>query len=215
MRQAFVFLLMFMGACFSSFSADIKKASVISDGDRGLALEWVKEVEGSVSSMTSDENGDLYLLGGLTGNFDSDYVNNKKIYYVAKYTPRGEMVWIKEMYREDYGQLYSLLRLVYQSGRLYFETGITNHDVYYDNQLVWTKSAIKPDVFFEVDAQDGSFIRCDGFYNFCNYVDFIYIGESKKGDICKTLLYHPFSLFKTWHQMQKICKIEPAYLFQL
>ena len=80
MRQAFVFLLMFMGACFSSCSADIKKASVISDGDRGLALEWVKEVEGSVSSMTSDENGDLYLLGGLTGNFDSDYVNNKKIY---------------------------------------------------------------------------------------------------------------------------------------
>ena len=38
MRQAFVFLLMFMGACFSSFSAEIRKASVISDGDRGLAL---------------------------------------------------------------------------------------------------------------------------------------------------------------------------------
>ena len=48
MRQAFVFLLMFMGACFSSFSADIKKASVISDGDRGLALEWVKDLDGDV-----------------------------------------------------------------------------------------------------------------------------------------------------------------------
>ena len=209
MKQAFVFLLMFMGACFSSFSADIKKASVISDGDRGLALEWVKEVEGSVSSMTSDENGDLYLLGGLTGNFDSDYVNNKKIYYVAKYTPRGEMVWIKEMYREDYGQLYSLLRLVYQSGRLYFETGITNHDVYYDNQLVWTKSAIKPDVFFEVDAQDGSFIRCDGFYNFCNYVDFFSVDHEKNKIVIGTIsdgVYQeygytrPFPMFEGMNQ---------------
>ena len=111
MRQAFVFLLMFMGACFSSFSADIKKASVISDGDRGLALEWVKEVEGNVNSMTSDEKGNLYILSSLSGNFDGDHFSNKRVYVVAKYTPRGEMVWIKEMYREDYGQLYSMLRL--------------------------------------------------------------------------------------------------------
>jgi hypothetical protein len=185
MRQAFVFLLMFMGACFSSFSADIKKASVISDGDRGLALEWVKEVEGSVSSMTSDENGDLYLLGGLTGNFDSDYVNNKKIYYVAKYTPRGEMVWLKEIHTDVYGQIYNYhWNLIYANGQLFFNLAIMNNDIFYGKKKVWEKNGTMPDVFFEIDANDGSFIRCDALSNITVYLDYYVDKDCNKTLIC-------------------------------
>ena len=68
MRRAFVFLLMFMGACFSSFSADIRKASVISDGDRGLALEWVKDLDGDVCADKKKNTNFAVALAFVFGN---------------------------------------------------------------------------------------------------------------------------------------------------
>ena len=185
MKQAFVFLLMFMGACFSSFSADIKKASVISDGDRGLALEWVKEVEGNVNSMTSDEKGNLYILSSLSGNLDGDYYSNKRVYIVAKYTCHGELVWLKEIYTDGYGQIYNYhWNLIYANGQLFFNLAIMNNDIFYGKKKVWEKNGTMPDVFFEIDANDGSFIRCDALSNITVYLDYYVDKDCNKILIC-------------------------------
>lgn len=182
MRQAFVFLLMFMGACFSSFSADIKKASVISDGDRGLALEWVKDLDGDVYAITNDENRDLYVLGMTYSYVGDDYMaSNDNTYFVAKYTPRGELVWLKEFHTEDYDEMKTSRVIEFQSGKLYFICRVYDQAVYYDGQRVWEKSnIIRPDIFFEVNAQDGSFVRCDGFFNFAAYgVEFFSVDKEQ------------------------------------
>ncbi|MBO5800044.1 MAG: T9SS type A sorting domain-containing protein [Paludibacteraceae bacterium] len=186
MRQAFVFLLMFMGACFSSFSADIRKASVISDGDRGLALEWVKDLDGDVYAITNDENRDLYVLGMTYSYVGDDYIaSNEHTYFVAKYTPRGELVWLKEINTDVYGQIYNNhWKLFYVNGRLFFNLAIMNNDIFYDNKKVWEKNESMPDVFFEIDANDGGFIRCDALSNITVYLDYYVDKNFNKILIC-------------------------------
>lgn len=67
MKRGLLIFLAIIGGVFSMFSAELRKAEVISDGDRGLALEWVKKIDGGIEAMTSDENGNIFILGYLLG----------------------------------------------------------------------------------------------------------------------------------------------------
>ena len=82
-----VFIILFAIYSILSSAAELRKAEVVSDGDRGLALEWVYEVGGTVSTMTADEDGNVYMLGNIKYEF-----------FVCKYTNHGELVWRKKFY---------------------------------------------------------------------------------------------------------------------
>lgn len=144
------------------FSAELRKAEVISDGDRGLALEWVKEIDGGIEAMTSDENGNIFILGYLLGNLDDDYLNSQKqTFFVCEYLPSGELNWIKTIYTELYHELYPIRKLIYDNGRLYFHIGTIDQDVYYEEEKIRTKNGDVEVVYCTVDASTGELIKCE------------------------------------------------------
>lgn len=182
MKRGLLIFLAIIGGVFSMFSAELRKAEVISDGDRGLALEWVKEIDGGIEAMTSDENGNIFILGYLLGNLDDDYLNSQKqTFFLCEYSPSGELNWIKTIYTELYHELYPIRKLIYDNGRLYFHIGTIDQDVYYEGEKIRTKNGGTEVLYCIVDASTGELIKCEKINAFADHYSLnFFIGDNEE-----------------------------------
>ena len=128
----------------SLYALPLKKAEVISDGDRGLALEWVKEFDGEIyNNMETDEEGNIYALGYVNGNLADDYINNKEIYFVAKYNHNGRLLWLKEITSNLNGNCKTLTdyvcKISYKGKKVFLTISSRDEDVYYDKKIIYQR----------------------------------------------------------------------------
>ncbi len=142
-----------------SSAKELRKTEVISDGDRGLALEWVIDGDvASVYSMCNDEYGDIYLLSSKGG-----YCS------ISKYSNNGELIW-KKMLRHEISneQVFDIhSQIFYRDKKIYACFYVNDYDLYYDNVLINKKhGAFLRDILMEVSAEDGSFFNCIEMNNF-------------------------------------------------
>lgn len=167
----FFFTIFFVLYSFLSSATELRKAEVVSDGDRGLALEWVYEVGGSVASMTADGDGNVYILGSA-GNYDC---------FVSKYTTHGNLVWKKKFHDGEYGQVLYTEELICKDNRLYFIVGNFDGDFYFEQEKVKSKNGRLVSYFlFELDAENGDLLQFDNLALCADQETHIHIGENQE-----------------------------------
>ena len=169
-----VFIILFALYSILSSAAELRKAEVVSNGDRGLALEWIYGEGGSVYSMTTDENGSVYILGevGGTGVYDC---------FVSKYTTNGNLVWKKKFHDGDYGQILYSEELICKDNRLYFIVGNFDNDFYFEQEKIKSKDEILITYFlFELDAESGNLLNSENFALSADKYTHIYVGENQE-----------------------------------
>lgn len=169
MKRGLLIFLAIIGGVFSMFSKELRKAEVISDGDRGLALEWVRDVKKSIYDMTNDEYGNIYVL--LTeGTVD---------FAVLKYSLDGKLQWKKVINVENGNGYFS--GVFYRDQKLYFIFHLRDHDLYYDNIMVNKKNGtFVRDILMEISTKDGNFSNCLEMNNFFPEGLSFYITERKE-----------------------------------
>lgn len=169
-----IFIILFVIYSILSSAAELRKAEVVSDGDRGLALEWVYEVGGTVSTMTADEDGNVYILGivGGSGVYDC---------FVSKYTAHGDLVWKKKFHDEEYEELLFTETLICNGNRLYFMVGNGDSDFYFEQEKIKSKDGrFLSYSFFELDAENGELLNFENFDLCTIYQNDIYVGKNQE-----------------------------------
>lgn len=166
-----VFIILFALYSILSSAAELRKAEVVSDGDRGLALEWVYGEGGSVYSMTTDEDGNVYMLG---------YVNGYNC-FVSKYTTHGDLIWKKKFHDGEYGEVLFSKELICKGNRLCFIVGNYDNDFYFEQEKVKSKDGRLITYFlFELDAESGNLLNFENFALSSNFDTHVYIGDNQE-----------------------------------
>lgn len=165
-----VFIILFALYSILSSAAELRKAEVVSDSDRGLALEWVYEVGGTVSTMTADEDGNVYMLGNI-----------KNEYFVCKYTNHGELVWRKKIYNIDCDEIECIEEIISKDNRLYFMVCVTDGDIYFEQEKVKSKDgSFMSFFFFELDVENGNLLNVERWGLSSNWDNHFYINEKQE-----------------------------------
>lgn len=167
-----VFIILFAIYSILSSAAELRKAEVVSDGDRGLALEWVYEVgDGNAFIMTADEDGNVYILG-YVGDYNC---------FVSKYTAHGNLVWKKNFHDGEYGKVLYAEEIICKDNRLYFMVGNFDNDFYFEQEKIKSKNGrLITYYLFELDAESGDLLNFENFALSSNYNAHIYIGENQE-----------------------------------
>lgn len=168
MKNRLLSLVIAVTYSLSLYALPLKKAEVISDGDRGLALEWVKYIDGGcVYGATNDNNGNIYTIGVESSNMG---ITSKTVYNINKYSSTGTLIWTKELTSKK-GDSFSTSNgnnnIVYFNNRLFLSLVSRNTTIYYENKEITTESTCYRNIFIEIDSDDGELIRSDDIYNLC------------------------------------------------
>lgn len=143
----------FVAFLFSLFSvvniSGVPKAEVISAGDRGVALEWVREFGEDYTLSEMDGDGNIYLAGVITDGspwksivgsaYNSLYEWN---IYLAKFDAAGNRLWTKCLHGNGGS---SVEKIVFTTdGNMYAYCGCScvseknkgDNATYYDNKVI-------------------------------------------------------------------------------
>jgi len=140
-------LLLFVLLAMNVNAAQTDKFEVISDGDRGLALEWV---DGGVGrNIAVDSIGSLYitttqkpgnrLMSGYA--FGENCCDAKYASYILKYSPNGGLEWVKEICTKSAMDEFHEIAID-RNGILLVNIEVSimdstiNNSIYYDGNLI-------------------------------------------------------------------------------